>query len=84
MESMRELIKGAAEERAASREHELNILKAGMAGASGVAHGAGGKEGGAANDGLSETPATVDCPKCGRTLSAKANFCTGCGHKMRT
>lgn len=84
MDSMRELIKGAAEERAASRDHELNILKAGMAGASGVAHGAGGKAGGNATEGLSETPATVDCPKCGRTMPAKANFCTGCGHKMRT
>jgi hypothetical protein len=84
MDSMRELIKGAAEERAASRDHELNILKAGMAGASGVAHGAGGKAGGEASEGLSETSATVDCPKCGRTIPAKANFCTGCGHKMRT
>jgi hypothetical protein len=84
MDSMRELIKGAAEERAASRDHELNILKAGMAGASGVAHGAGGKAGGDATEGLSEAPATVDCPKCGRTMPAKANFCTGCGHKMRT
>lgn len=84
MDSMRELIKGAAEERAASRDHELNILKAGMAGASGVAHGAGGKAGGNATEGLSEARATVDCPKCGRTMPAKANFCTGCGHKMRT
>lgn len=84
MESMRELIKGAAEERAESREHELKILKAGMAGASGVAHGAGGKDGGDTTEGLSETPAKVDCPKCGRSLPAKANFCTGCGHKMRT
>nr|WP_070959210.1 zinc ribbon domain-containing protein [Hyphomonas sp. Mor2] len=84
MESMRELIKGAAEERAASREHELNILKAGMAGASGVAHGAGGKESSGSSDDLGETPTMVDCPKCGRSLPAKANFCTGCGHKMRT
>ena len=84
MESMRELIKGAAEERADSREHELNILKAGMAGASGVAHGAGGKSGDGSSDDLSTTPTKVDCPECGRTLPAKANFCTGCGHKMRT
>ncbi|MEM6555410.1 MAG: zinc ribbon domain-containing protein [Pseudomonadota bacterium] len=84
MESMRELIKGAAEERAASREHELNILKAGMAGASGVAHGAGGKESSAANDELRDKHGMVECPKCGRSISAKANFCTSCGHKMRT
>lgn len=84
MESMRELIKGAAEERAESREHELNILKAGMAGASGVAHGAGGSSGDVDSTGLSTAPTKVDCPKCGRTLPAKANFCTGCGHKLRT
>lgn len=84
MESMRELIKGAAEERAASRDHELNILKAGMAGASGVAHGAGGKSDDTSSDDLSSTPTHVECPSCGKTLPAKANFCTGCGHKMRT
>jgi len=84
MESMRELIKGAAEERATSRDHELNILKAGMTGASGVAHGAGGKSGDGTPAELSDTPTKVDCPECGRTLLAKANFCTGCGHKMRT
>lgn len=84
MEIMRELIKGASDERAAGRAHELDILKAGMAGATGVAHGAGGKSGPAPEmPGTSDT-ATVDCPKCGRTLPAKANFCTGCGHKMRT
>lgn len=85
MESMRDLIKGAAEERESSRTHELNILKAGMAGASGVAHGAGGKSGSDdLSDQLDETPTMVECPECGRVLPAKANFCTGCGHKMRT
>lgn len=85
MESMRDLIKGAAEERESSRAHELNILKAGMAGASGVAHGAGGKSGGDDLSGdLEATPTMVECPECGRVLPAKANFCTGCGYKMRT
>lgn len=85
MESMRELIKGAAEEREASRAHELNILKAGMAGASGVAHGAGGKSGGDdLSSDMESSPTQVECPECGRVLPAKANFCTGCGHKMRT
>ena len=84
MSIMRELIKGASDERAVSRAHELDILKAGMAGATGVAHGAGGKPGAPAADGLGQDPSTVDCPECGRTLPAKANFCTGCGHKMRT
>ena len=84
MEAMRELVRGAAEEREAGRRHELDILKAGMAGATGVAHGAGGKSGHEHDSGLETSPTTVDCPKCGRTLPAKANFCTGCGHKLRT
>jgi len=83
MEIMRELIKGASEERAVSRQHELDILKAGMTGATGVAHGAGGKTG-TTPESFAENAANVDCPKCGRSLPAKANFCTGCGHKMRT
>ena len=84
MSIMRELIKGAADERSESRAHELDILKAGMAGASGVAHGAGGKPAPAPGEAASADPASVECPECGRTLAAKANFCTGCGHKMRT
>lgn len=84
MEMMKELVKGAAEERDANRRHELDILKAGMAGASGVAHGAGGKSGDPLSDDLQSDAATVECPKCGRELPAKAKFCTGCGHQMRT
>lgn len=84
MEIMKELIKGAADERAVSRQHELDILKAGMTGATGVAHGAGGKSGALTDTSMASDGAQVDCPKCGRTLPAKANFCTGCGHKMRT
>jgi len=85
MDVMRELIKNAADEREASRRQELDILKAGMAGASGVAHGAGGKSGGdELSKNLNSSPTEVECPECGRVLKAKANFCTGCGHKMRT
>lgn len=82
MDSMRELIRGAHEERAADRQHVIEVLKTGMTGASGVAHGAGGKPG------STESPRTaaesIECPKCGRTNDAKSNFCTGCGHKLRT
>ncbi|MEQ9507292.1 MAG: hypothetical protein RLO80_13620 [Hyphomonas sp.] len=84
MSIMRELIKGASDERSESRAHELDILKAGMAGATGVAHGAGGKPGSSSAGGPSDDAAKVECPECGRALAAKANFCTGCGHKMRT
>ncbi|KCZ55603.1 hypothetical protein HY29_11850 [Hyphomonas beringensis] len=85
MQVMKELIKGATEEREASRRHELDILKAGMTGATGVAHGAGGKSGnGGSEDGAETPPDKVECPECGRVLPAKAKFCTGCGHKMRT
>ena len=84
MDAMRELIKGAAEERDASRKHELDILKAGMAGATGVARGAGGKAPGDEDEALETSPTEVECPKCGRVNSAKANFCVGCGHRLRT
>ncbi|KCZ52036.1 zinc ribbon domain-containing protein [Hyphomonas pacifica] len=85
MQMMKELIKGATEEREASRQHELDILKAGMSGATGVAHGAGGKPGNSsAMEGAEPPPDKVECPECGRVLAAKAKFCTGCGHKMRT
>lgn len=84
MDAMRELVKGAASERDAERRHQLDILKAGMSGATGVAHGAGGKSGGDTSGNLESSPTTVDCPECGRTMPAKANFCTGCGHKLRT
>lgn len=82
MDAMRELIKGAAEERDAERKHQLDILKAGMQGAVGVAHGAGGKD--PANEDAANSATEVECPKCGKVLPAKSNFCTGCGHKMRT
>lgn len=69
----------------ASREHELNILRAGMTGATGVAYGAGGGGRKPAPDGTPEDEgATVECPSCGKTLPAKAKFCGGCGHQMRT
>ena len=87
MEIMRQLIDEARADREAERRQTLDVLKAGMAGASGVAHGAGGKdyghvEGEPGADTLS--PTRVECPKCGKVLMAKANFCTGCGHQMRT
>lgn len=86
MDMMRQLIQENREDRDVERKQTLDVLKAGMAGASGVAHGAGGKYG---EDPLSEggeplNPTRVECPECGKVLPAKANFCTGCGHKMRT
>ncbi|MEO5938004.1 MAG: hypothetical protein ABIQ43_03230 [Sphingomonas sp.] len=69
----------------ASREHELNMLKAGMTGATGVAYGAGGGQARAREDGTPEPlDGDVECPKCGKTLSSKVRFCNGCGHQMRT
>ncbi len=85
MEIMRRLVQENKEDREAERRQTLDVLKAGMAGASGVAHGAGGKSGdplAGETEGLSAT--RVECPECGKVLPAKANFCTGCGHRMRT
>lgn len=86
MEIMRQLIDEARADREAERKQTLDVLKAGMTGASGVAHGAGGKDYDPLADGNGETlsPTRAECPKCGKVLAAKANFCTGCGHQMRT
>lgn len=84
MEAMKDLIKGAAEEKEAGRRHTLNVIGSTMSGATGVAHGAGGKEEQKTDANPTPAPATVECPKCGKTLAATARFCTGCGHKMRT
>lgn len=83
---VRQMSQEIRDERAISREHEHRMLETGMKGASGVAHGAGGRGagGGAATDAFCEAGAAAECPKCGRVLSAKANFCGGCGHQMRT
>jgi hypothetical protein len=81
---VREMSQEIKDERAISREHEHRMLETGMKGASGVAFGAGGAGGVAPEDFGRSNAATVECPKCGRVLSAKANFCGGCGEKMRT
>jgi len=83
MDVVRQMSDEIRQERALSREHEHRMLETGMKGATGVAYGAGGSGATPATDG---TPAsdTVECPKCGKTLSAKANFCGGCGNQMRT
>ena len=88
-EQMAEVVAKMAAERTAdlqaSREHELNILKTGMTGATGVAYGAGGGDRKPTADGTpEEQEETVECPSCGKTLSSKARFCNGCGHQMRT
>lgn len=80
---VRQMADEMKEERAISRDHEHRMLETGMKGATGVAHGAGGR-GAPLPDQADPNGTTVECPKCGRTLSAKANFCGGCGQQMRT
>lgn len=82
-EVVRQMSEEIKEERATSREHEHRMLETGMKGATGVAYGAGGA-GAIVPDEAGPVTATVECPKCGRVLSAKANFCGGCGEQMRT
>lgn len=65
-----------------SREHEHRLLQTGMLGATGVAAGAGG--GPAVMPGVAGSDDKVECPECGKVLAAKANYCTGCGHQLRT
>ncbi|MEM8724455.1 MAG: zinc ribbon domain-containing protein [Pseudomonadota bacterium] len=69
---------------AESREHEHRMLDTGMKGAPGVAAGAGGKGASVSSDGAAGSATKVECPSCGKVLSAKDRFCTGCGHRMRT
>jgi hypothetical protein len=86
MDIMRQLIDEARADREAERKQTLDVLKAGMTGATGVAHGAGGTPHDPTGEYAAEplSPTHVECPECGKVLPAKANFCTGCGHKMRT
>lgn len=72
------------DERRLSREHEHRMLETGMKGAAGVAYGAGGKSGGPMAEDVAGSPDRVECSKCGKILSAKANFCNGCGTQLRT
>ncbi|MEO0983160.1 MAG: hypothetical protein AAFX03_10965 [Pseudomonadota bacterium] len=83
MALMREMVEAAKEAKVSSEAQARDMFRMGMEGAVGVAHGAGGKQGGAGGPGQTEAPATVECPKCGRTNSAKAKFCVGCGAKLR-
>ncbi|WP_340693747.1 hypothetical protein [Hyphomonas sp.] len=87
MQAMRDMVEAATAAQVRSEEQARDMFRMGMDGAVGVAHGAGGKEGGAAPvGGKSSTAAdaTVECPKCMAVNLAKANFCKQCGHKLRT
>lgn len=88
MELMRQMVAQATESRVASEAQAREMFRMGIDGAVGVAHGAGrgngGGGGGTGGSSGSSTDAKVECPKCGRMNSAKAKFCVGCGHKLRT
>lgn len=65
-----------------SREHEHRMFETGMRGGSGMAAGLGGA---APVVGMvSAPPETVECPNCGKVMNAKARFCSGCQHQLRT
>jgi hypothetical protein len=86
MAIMREMVKAATDAQVRSEDQARAMFSMGMDGAVGVARGAGGGSG-APSD--SNTPSsmnsgTVECPKCGREISAKARFCVGCGEALRT
>lgn len=64
-----------------SRDHEHRMVETGMKGGTGMAAGLGGA--GFTGDGQIGA-ATTECPNCGKVLSAKARFCSGCRHQLRT
>lgn len=86
MQAMRDMVEAATAAQIRSEEQAREMFRMGMDGAVGVAHGAGGKDGGApASSGASSAAATtIECAKCSAVNLAKANFCKQCGHKLRT
>jgi hypothetical protein len=83
---MREMVSMAKDQNVASAAQAKAMFETGVAGAVGGAAAAASKsipgkvaglagEVGAGGD--------VDCPKCGRTNTAKARFCVGCGEQLR-
>lgn len=86
MQAMREMVEAATAAQIRSEAQAREMFRMGMDGAVGVAHGAGGKEGGAPSSPGSAQgdAATIECAKCSAVNLAKANFCKQCGHKLRT
>ncbi len=86
MQAMRDMVEAATAAQIRSEAQARDMFRMGMEGAVGVAHGAGGKEGGApaVSGAASAAAATVECSKCSAVNLAKANFCKQCGHKLRT
>ena len=86
MQAMRDMVEAATAAQIRSEEQAREMFRMGMDGTVGVAHGAGGKEGGPSSVGAGPAAeaATIECPKCRAVNSAKANFCKQCGHKLRT
>lgn len=76
-----EMLKMARELMNESREHEHRMFDTGMKGGTGMAAGLGGGKVGPDGQRVVDT---VECPNCGKVLSAKARFCSGCQHQMRT
>ena len=77
---MREMIEQAKEANVQSSAQAMEMFRMGMEGASGVAHGAGGKQQ-APNSGAHG--ATIQCPKCGAMNAVTLKFCGECGSKLR-
>jgi hypothetical protein len=82
---MREMVNMAKDQNVASAAQAKAMFETGIAGAVGTAAAAGGKQAPAAVAGMvpGAGEEKVDCPKCGRTNTAKARFCVGCGEQLR-
>jgi hypothetical protein len=81
---MREMVNMAKDQNVASAAQAKAMFETGIAGAVGTAAAAGGKAAPAAVAGMvGGDEGKVDCPKCGRTNTAKARFCVGCGEQLR-
>ncbi|MCP3915249.1 MAG: hypothetical protein GY711_06820 [bacterium] len=82
---MREMVSQATEARVASEAQAREMFRMGIDGAVGVARHTGGGQGADADPGAQvSASATAECPTCSRVNPAKARFCVGCGHQLRT
>ena len=78
---MREMIEQAKDSNVQSSAQAMEMFRMGMEGASGVAHGAGGKTSGTGS--AIGGGSIIDCPDCQTQNQATSRFCMKCGRKLR-
>lgn len=83
MALMREMVAQAQAGAIRTEEQARQMFQAGMTGAVGVAHGAGGKTPPGAQANPNAEPTTTECPGCHRVIPVTDRHCRHCGRTMR-